>query len=185
MRQTPPPDDSVGREITRIRRNPSNQAREAFLLADAEGRSEGIMPFRCRVVLSCCWRSNIALLLVLWAVSPLSMGFAGCSVHTWHDRGRPGLVRRDHVTRWAGTGATAAFGVVDRNDGMVMSISSYSARSIGEKLEEMEQWLDESGVDRRGGGSGPPSARLRRFSGKGVGLEAGVELERDSTVRRV
>lgn len=111
------------------------------------------------------------------------MGFAGCSVRTWHDQWRPALVRRDHVTRWAGTGATAVC-AVDSDDGKMINISSFSSQSIGEKLEQMETWLDKSGVDRRGGGSGPLAARLRRFSGKGIGLEAGVELERDSTVRR-
>lgn len=47
----------------------------------------------------------------------------------------------------------------------------------------MELWLDEVGVDRRGGGCGPPAARLTSVSGKGIGLTAAVELERDSTVR--
>ena len=43
-------------------------------------------------------------------------------------------------------------------------------------LGAMEAWLDEAGVDRRG------STRLRRFAGRGIGLEASRELERDSTV---
>lgn len=50
-------------------------------------------------------------------------------------------------------------------------------------LEEMEAWLDEAGVDRRSGTGGAPAARLKCFAGRGIGLEATVELERDSTVR--
>lgn len=44
-------------------------------------------------------------------------------------------------------------------------------------LKAFEAWMDEAGVDRRG------STRLRRFVGRGIGLEACRELERDSTVR--
>ena len=55
-------------------------------------------------------------------------------------------------------------------------------RSSGVRLEETELWLDEIGVDRCGGGTGTPTAKLRRFRGRGIGLEAVVELERDSTV---
>lgn len=58
-----------------------------------------------------------------------------------------------------------------------------SPRSSRSNLKEMELWLDEVGVDRRGGGCGPPAARLTSVSGKGIGLTAAVELERDSTVR--
>ncbi|CAN0134739.1 unnamed protein product [Ascophyllum nodosum] len=46
-------------------------------------------------------------------------------------------------------------------------------------LGAMEAWLDEAGVDRRG------STRLRRFAGRGIGLEASRELERDSTVASI
>lgn len=50
-------------------------------------------------------------------------------------------------------------------------------------LEEMEAWLDEAGVDRRSGTGGAPAGRLKCFAGRGIGLEATVKLERDSTVR--
>lgn len=53
------------------------------------------------------------------------------------------------------------------------------------RVEEMEAWLDAAGVDRRGGTNGAPTARLRCFAGRGIGLEAAVDLERDSTVRLV
>lgn len=112
------------------------------------------------------------------------MAFTDCSARTWQDRGRTALVRHDHVTRWASTRATSA-GEVDRDDRKMMDSSSYAFRASREKLKEMELWLDEAGVDRRGGGGGPPAAILRRFTGKGIGLEAAVDLERDSTVRNV
>ncbi|CAM9292438.1 unnamed protein product [Ectocarpus sp. 8 AP-2014] len=60
-----------------------------------------------------------------------------------------------------------------------------SPRSSKSSLEEIELWLDEVGVDRRGGGCGPPAARLTSVSGKGIGLTAAVELERDSTVASI
>lgn len=50
------------------------------------------------------------------------------------------------------------------------------------KLEEMERWLDKIGVD-RGSDERGPAVRLKSFAERGVGLEAAVELERDSTVR--
>ncbi|CAM9730479.1 unnamed protein product [Ectocarpus fasciculatus] len=60
-----------------------------------------------------------------------------------------------------------------------------SPRSSKPSLKEMELWLDEVGVDRRGDGCGPPAARLASVSGKGIGLTAAVELERDSTVASI
>lgn len=51
-------------------------------------------------------------------------------------------------------------------------------------LEEMEAWLDEAGVDRGSGTEGAPAVKLKCFEGRGIGLEATVQLERDSTVRR-
>ncbi|CAM9258124.1 unnamed protein product [Ectocarpus sp. 6 AP-2014] len=60
-----------------------------------------------------------------------------------------------------------------------------SPRSSKSSLKEIELWLDEVGVDRRGGGCGPPAARLTSVSGKGIGLTASVELERDSTVASI
>lgn len=59
------------------------------------------------------------------------------------------------------------------------------SRASESKLLEMEAWLDTIGVDRRGGTSGPPATRLKSFAGKGIGLEATLEIERDSTVRVV
>ncbi|CAM9109403.1 unnamed protein product [Hapterophycus canaliculatus] len=50
---------------------------------------------------------------------------------------------------------------------------------------EMERWLDEIGVDRGGRMGVPPAAKLGRFPGRGIGLEAAVKLERDSTVASV
>lgn len=69
-----------------------------------------------------------------------------------------------------------------RDDGKIRS--SGEPRPGEMELEDMELWLDEIGVDRGGDGKGTPSAKLRRFSGRGIGLEAAVDLERDSTVRR-
>lgn len=67
------------------------------------------------------------------------------------------------------------------------SLYSITPREISEKmdgvedketlLKAIEAWMDEAGVDRRG------STRLRSFVGRGIGLEACRELERDSTVR--
>lgn len=50
------------------------------------------------------------------------------------------------------------------------------------KLEELEKWLDKIGVD-RGSDERGPAVRLKSFAERGVGLEAAVDLERDSTVR--
>lgn len=56
------------------------------------------------------------------------------------------------------------------------------------KLEALEAWLDDIGVDRGGScgsdGENRPSVKLKRFPLGGIGLECTRELERDSTVRR-
>ncbi|CAM9722641.1 unnamed protein product [Scytosiphon promiscuus] len=52
-------------------------------------------------------------------------------------------------------------------------------------LAKMERWFDDIGVDRGGGLTAPSAVRLGRFPGRGIGLEAAVELERDSTVASI
>lgn len=125
--------------------------------------------------LGACLGRNI--LLVLVALFVRSESLTGGPMRTRHC-----CSRRESFTRCLGAAAATA---VDGRDGGKMRGSSGDPSPSGELgLEEMELWLDETGVDRRGGGKGTPSAKLRRFSGRGIGLEVAVDLERDSTVRR-
>ncbi len=125
-----------------------------------------IMPFRRGAVPGSRRRK---LLTVLLALPVTSRTLAGRAVRRslWHSCGPRVFVGRGGVARRPRAGAAAV---------AVM-------RSSESKLEEMELWLDEIGVDRHDGKVGTPTAKLRRFQGRGIGLEANVELERDSTVR--
>eukprot|EP00903_Cladosiphon_okamuranus_P013339 g12432.t1 len=80
---------------------------------------------------------------------------------------------------------SAGAGRVDARDAGTMRSGGGPSRSGDLELEEMELWLDEIGVDRRGGRKGTPSAKLGRFPGRGIGLEAAMGLERDSTVASI
>eukprot|EP00752_Nemacystus_decipiens_P012235 g10844.t1 len=108
---------------------------------------------------------------------------AGCSLYirvvgTPAEEG-PSVVRAAGVTRRPGDVVARASA---RDDDEMLSDTSQAGEA---ELEEMERWLDEAGVDRRGGGKGAPSATLRQFPGRGIGLEAAVDLERDSTVASI
>lgn len=123
---------------------------------------------------------KVVVVTFLMLVVP-SKALAGCSVPTRHSYGR-----RESFTRCPNSEGAAR--VAARDDGQQLHSDSNSnsadpSRSGEVDLEDMELWLDETGVDRRGDGEGIPSAKLRRFSGRGIGLEAAVDLERDSTVR--
>lgn len=113
--------------------------------------------------------------VLLLALLVPSKAFTGCSGRARHYCGR-----RESFTRCPSAGANRAD---VRDAGKVRAGSDDPSRPDEVGLEEMELWLDEAGVDRRGGGKGTPSAKLRRFPGRGIGLEAAVDLERDSTVR--
>lgn len=115
--------------------------------------------------------SGRKVLLVLLALLVPSETLTGRPARAWRCCGQ-----RESLSRCPS--AAAAAGVIGARDDGGGDLS----RSGEAGLEGVERWLDETGVDRRGGGKGTPSARLRRFSGRGVGLEAAVDLERDSTV---
>lgn len=139
---------------------------------DAGEEAKGTMLSRC-----CGSRlgSSCKIVLVLLTLSVPSASLIACSVRTWHYRGRcESFMRLPRANR-----------VDARDDGKMHSSHSSSdpSRSGEVELEEMELWLDETGIDRRGGGKVSPSAKLRRFPGRGIGLEAAVDLQRDSTVR--
>lgn len=120
---------------------------------------------------TCFSRKILPVLLMLLVPSE---ALTGIPVHTWRC-----FDGRESFVRCQGAGADR----VDARDGGKMRSSGDPSRPGELELEEMELWLDEAGVDRRGGGKGTPSAKLQRFSGRGIGLEAAVDLERDSTVR--
>lgn len=109
---------------------------------------------------------------MLWVVgffffTARSAAFRGVALASRRHSGRP-VFHGERTSRWRRAEATAdQTGEVAYRDG----------RLSHEKLEALEAWLDEAGVDRCG------STTLECFSGRGVGLRAAVELERDSTVR--
>ena len=135
------------------------------------GCAKGVMSSRRR---GSSLGSGRKIVLVLLTLLVPSETLSGGSAHTWRCCGqRVGWTRCPRSVA-ARAGAPDIWKMC--NDG------GDSSRSGEAELEEMGRWLDETGVDRRGGEKGTPSAKLRRFSGRGIGLEAAVDLERDSTV---
>ncbi|CAN0516254.1 unnamed protein product [Ectocarpus sp. 12 AP-2014] len=120
------------------------------------------MPERCRWLLCC-----MVALVLLQLPSP-SIAFLRCCCCRSASLAREDAIRCTNVAAAEETNGRCE-----------------SPRSSKSSLKEMELWLDEVGVDRRGGGCGPPAARLTSVSGRGIGLTAAVELERDSTVASI
>lgn len=116
------------------------------------------------------WRGLIILLAVTTRSAALLKSLGQIS-----DRNTP---VREHTAHYHSVEAAADSDKVDFAQGI-------GSRCSKGKLEKMEAWLDASGVDRRGGRGGPPAVQLRYFGRRGLGLEAAIELERDSTVRNV
>lgn len=99
-------------------------------------------------------------------------------VRGYHGLGRLASSSLERHVTWIGVAAEATAGPTE---GLADS-SGFSEELSRLNLEEMEAWLDEAGIDRRSGTGGAPAGRLKCFAGRGIGLEATVELERDSTV---
>lgn len=138
------------------------------MLAHRRLERKGTVSFCRRTVL--CSVAMLALLLGFPTPSTALIHF----VRGYQGLGRLALGRERKVTR-IGVEAEAA---TDPTEGLTNSSGLTQLN-----LEEMEAWLDEAGVDRRSGTGGAPAGRLKCFAERGIGLEATVELERDSTVR--
>lgn len=130
-----------------------------------------MVSFCCRTLLC-----SVAMLALLGLPTPTTalVHF----VRGYHGLGRLASSSRERQVTWIGVAAEAATGPTEG-----LMDSSGFREELTRHLKEMEAWLDEAGIDRRSGTGGAPAGRLKCFGGRGIGLEATVELERDSTVR--